>query len=105
MADDKPDTPQETTLPAQPLAGGQALHLSDETPSPASVPGKPLEEKGGQGKVLVRTRYPVDRFEHNVKGVDPITAHGIEVDRAKAKDLLKAAEAVGLELEEVEQNA
>lgn len=103
MADEPQDTPQDATPAsiAAPTQSGQALHLSDATPAPGSTPGKPLE-KSGTGKVVVRTRYPVDRFEHNVKGVEPITSAGVEVDRSKAKALLDAAAETGTELEEVE---
>ena len=95
MADETPET-QET-----PSVDPPALRLSDDAPHPASAPAKPLE-KGGQGKAIVRTRYPVDRFDHSVKGVDPITGTGTEVDRSKVGALLEAAAESGLELEEVE---
>lgn len=79
-----------------------SIAMADENQTSETAPeSKPLET-GGSGKATVRTRYPVDRFEHNVKGVDPITSAGTEVDRSKVKDLLSAAEETGTELEEVE---
>lgn len=80
--------------------GAQATRLGLPA-GPESKPGKPLQE-GGQGKALVRTRYPVDRFDHGVDGVPAITSAGVEVDRAKAGDLLSAATSAGTQLEEVE---
>lgn len=76
------------------------LRLDDAADNPAAKPGKALEE-GGQGKATVRVPWPHDRFEHNVDGVEPITAAGVEVERSKLGALLKAAAEVGIELEEV----
>lgn len=78
-------------------AGG--ARLASE-PGPEARPGVPFSE-GGSGKVTVRTRYPVDRFEHGVDGAPTITAQGVEVDRSKAAALLEAAATAGTELEEV----
>lgn len=66
---------------------------------PAAKPGRPFEK--GQGKAIVRVRWPHDSFEHGLKGVPVITAHGVEVDRAKAEALNEAAAKAGTELEEI----
>src|SRR4051812_14390188 len=54
-------------LAPDPTAPRDALRLGLPD-GPASKPGKPLEESG-QGKVTVRTAWPVDSFEHGLKGV------------------------------------
>lgn len=79
---------------------GQGIRLGQGSDVRA-VPGKPLEA-GGTGKKLVRTRYPLDRFEHGIDGVPVITAQGVEVDASKADELLELAAAHGARLEEVE---
>ena len=90
----------ETTPVAQATHPPEALRLG--LPDPVSArPGKPLSDSG-QGKVTVRTAWPVDRFEHGLKGVPAVTAEGVEVDRSDAKKLLEKAAAHGLNLEEVE---
>lgn len=68
---------------------------------PRAKPGKPLEA-GGTGTKLVRTRFPVDRFEHGIDGVEPITARGVEVAANKVEELLEVARAHDTRLEEVE---
>lgn len=67
-------------------------------PGPEAQPAQPLES-GHKGKATVRTRHPVDVFEHGVDGVEPITAQGVEVGPSKVDDLLKAAQSAGTELE------
>lgn len=69
-------------------------------PGPEAKPGKPLEQ-GGSGKAVVRTRYPVDLFQHGVAGVPPITSAGVEVERSKVGDLIEAAQSAATYLEEV----
>jgi hypothetical protein len=71
-----------------------------QTP-PQADPAKPAEAKSGSGTVTLRTAYPVDRFEHGVKGVEHITAEGVEVAKGKVKQLIDAAERVGVRLEEI----
>lgn len=80
-----------------------ALRLSAADDSRSS-PGKPLEA-GGQGKATVRTRYPVDRFEHGIDGVPVITAYGVEVERGHVKKLLEAAAQNSIGLDEVEADS
>lgn len=60
----------------------------------------PLADNGGPA--VVRTPWPVDLFEHEIKGVPPITAHGVEVDGKHRKQLNELAETVGIRLQEVE---
>lgn len=103
MADETPDTtpaaPAETVESAPSTAPPEATRLGLPD-GPAAQPGKPLTN-GGQGEVTIRTRWPVDSFEHGIKGVPAITAHGVKVDRSKAKTLNEKATASGIELEEV----
>lgn len=93
------DRSAELAAPSPELDAG-ATRLA-ASPGPEAKPGSPLEE-GGSGKAIVRTRYPVDRFEHSVAGVPTITSKGVEVDRGKVADLLEAARSAGTELEEAE---
>ena len=65
-----------------------------------SKPGSPLSREGGDK--LVRTRFPVDSFEHGITGLGPITAHGVKVPSAKLAELLEKAAASRVELEEVD---
>lgn len=100
----QPDAEPEVAVEPQVVAAApssDALRLGTP-PGPEAQPGKPLET-GGQGKVTVRTRWPVDRFEHGLKGVPPITAQGVEVERSSAEQLVELAAANGIELEEAEK--
>jgi hypothetical protein len=72
---------------------------------PASQPEAKPAEAGGSGNKTIRTAYPIDRFEHNVKGVDPITRAGTEVPAGKVKQLLDAAKTADTRLEEVKSDA
>lgn len=75
---------------------------TDEPTSAEAQSAKPAEPGGSKGTVTLRTRYPVDRFEHSVKGVDPITAQGTDVPAGKVKALIEAAESADTTLEEIE---
>jgi hypothetical protein len=62
---------------------------------------RPLQS-GQKGKATVRVRYPVDRFESGVEGVDAITADGVEVGPSKVDDLLAAARSADVTLEVID---
>ena len=103
MAEDNATT--ETTETAAPAESPAATHPPEALrmglpDGPESLPGKPFEK--GQGTVTVRTRWPVDSFDHGVKGVPVITAQGVEVDRKHAAKLNVLAAESGIELEETE---
>lgn len=99
MADEPTDTPQADDSAATTPPEGVRLGITES--GSAHLPGAPLEE-GGKGKKLVRTRWPVDSFEHGLKDVPVITAGGVEVDGSKAKALNDLAVQSGIELEEVD---
>ena len=82
---------------------GPSPHLATVTGAPADTPPEPKLLEGGtrSGKVTVRTRYPIDAFEHGVEGVETLTAQGVEVSGSNVPALIKAAEASGVVLEEV----
>lgn len=69
-----------------------------------------MAESGDSGKqksgTYVRTGYPVDRFEHQVSGVDVVTGEWSEepVSEGKLKELRKVAKANDVPLEETSKN-
>jgi hypothetical protein len=79
------------------LAGSGEIATAD----PRAVPGQPLQA-GGSGAKRVRTRFPVDRFEHGIDGLPAITAAGVEVPAGKVEQLLELALEHQTPLEEVE---
>jgi hypothetical protein len=85
---------------AEVIADTGLTRLTAES-DPRSQPGKPLADKGS-GSVLVRTPWQIDRFEHGMKGVPPITSLGVEVDGKHRAKLNELAAQVGLQLEEVQ---
>lgn len=78
----------------------QLDEISDVDRPVEALPGKPLEA-GGNGKALVRVRYPLDSFDSGIDGVPLITAQGVEVDRSKLDAILEAAKTAATPLEEV----
>lgn len=99
MADEPTDIPQADDPTA--TTPEEGLRLGVTASGSAHLPGAALEE-GGKGKKLVRTRWPVDSFEHGLKDVPVITAAGVEIDGSKAKALNDLAAQSGIELEEVD---
>lgn len=86
---------------AQPVEPSQAIRTDAPVPDEATQ-AKPAEA-GGSGNKVIRTAYPIDSFEHSVKGApSPITAQGTEVPAGKVKALIEAADSAGTVLEEVE---
>lgn len=88
------------------LGGGENLAALEDSyvdrPAPPEArQGKPLDESVA-GKVIVRTRYPIDRFDSGLSGVPVITKAGVEVDGSHVAALLEAAASADTELEEVE---
>lgn len=71
-------------------------------PPPAEQSGTASPAEGrGSGTVTLRTRYPVDRFEHGIAGAPSITSAGTEVPASKVDALNEAAKSADTHLEEV----
>lgn len=86
-------------IPTEDVPVLQGTRVATE-PSRRTLTGEPLQS-GHKGKSIVRTRHPVDLFEHGVEGVEPITAEGVEVGPSKVDALLEAARTAAVELEVV----
>jgi hypothetical protein len=79
--------------------------IRSDVPAADQPDAKPAEA-GGSGNKTIRTAYPIDSFEHSVKGVtSPITRAGTEVPAGKVKQLLDAAKSAATPLEEVKSDA
>jgi len=65
----------------------------DATPRTTGAPqaDTATEDTSSKDGVLIRTLFPVDHFDHGVKGVAPVTLDGIRVAKAKVKALQEAA--------------
>lgn len=100
MADETNDT-ETTAAPAatvlDPSLSGDGVRLD----APGLPEGKPLKDSDAKGKVTVRTRYPIDVFEHGLKDIPVVTKYGVEVNRSDVKKLLEVAAANDTQLEEV----
>ena len=115
MAEPDPQVPPAPEPDAAPEAAAEPVGListaavlaaqparANPAAGPEAHPGEPLEAgRKGKGKAMVRTQHPVDRFEHAVDGVAPITSAGVEIDLGKVDDLLAAAASAGTTLEVV----
>lgn len=61
-----------------------------------------MPDVGDSGKVKVQPGYPIDRFEHGVKGVEALVrGEPQEVTKSQLEELRKVAEANRVPLEEV----
>jgi hypothetical protein len=79
---------------------------ANREPGPEALPGEPLTvgqkgKKGKDGKVIVRTQWPVDSFDSGIEGIPIITSAGVELDSSKADELLAAVASAGTTLEVV----
>jgi hypothetical protein len=68
-----------------------------------SLPGVP--DSGDSGKVKVELGYPVDSFEHGIRGLEPsvlVRGEPAEVTKSQLEKLREVAEANRVPLEEVD---